>query len=436
MPAVSIDGIELGEVLGRGGFGTVFRAIDLATGDAVAVKVFPGLDADTDRRLQREMSAATRLSDHPNIVNVRRSGVAVDGQPYLVMDLIPGGTLADSVRADGPWSSDRVIQAGVVLAGALETAHRNGVIHRDVKPANILLAADGMPILCDTGIASVSQSTMSRTHTTTVSGTVAHLAPEVLDGPAVDASDTWALASTMFFALAGRAPFEGDPGESWLAGALRARTAPLPDLRPLGAPEALADALETAMAKDPLDRYPTTGAFGAALRTMQADLGFPVTEMKVLGQPKADAEAATAPGLRRLPRPAEAVSAEPGPDRGRSRKLLLVGGAAAVVLAAAAVFFATSGSPAPDKTSARAAADVAGASASASPGGVPVVKASGGTTGAAAPPAGGGSGTSGGAAVPGGGAGTTGGGTDAVASGTTGGGIVAGSTGSTGSTFG
>ena len=200
--------------LGSGGMGTVWRAEDVVLGREVAVKevTFPHGLSQEDRevlreRTRREARAAARL-DHPSAVTVY-DVVEEGGSPYLVMELVEARTLSQVVRADGPLSPQRTAQVGLDLLGALQTAHAQGIVHRDVKPGNVLLTANGRVVLTDFGIAS-SAGDSSITSTGLLLGSPAYIAPERARGHAPGpASDLWSLGATLFTAVEGRPPYDG-----------------------------------------------------------------------------------------------------------------------------------------------------------------------------------------------------------------------------------
>jgi hypothetical protein len=268
MAPPQIDGLTDLREIGRGGFGVVYRAHQPAFGRDVAVKVLPGgsLDAASVARFERECRATGSLSGHPNIVRIYDAGVSTDGDPYLVMDLLPGGTLTARVAERGPLDLADALALGVGIAGALETAHRAGIVHRDVKPENILFSSFDQPQLVDFGIARMQNAYESRSGT--ISATIAHAAPEVIAGDEATArSDVYSLGSVLYFALRGAAAF-GRSGESSLAPLIhRISSEPVPDLRTQGVPDAVASAVERAMAKAPADRYASAGELGEALRS-------------------------------------------------------------------------------------------------------------------------------------------------------------------------
>lgn len=269
----TIDGLTDLALIGRGGFGTVYRARQVDLGRLVAVKVLPDVQADSESwaRFLRECRALGALDSHPNIATVYASGAASDGSGYLTMELLPGGSLADRV-AGGPSPWAEVATWGVALAGALETAHRAGITHRDVKPENVLFDGLGSPKLVDFGIASVPGA--FRTATGAVTLTLAHAAPEVVAGGRGGvAGDVYSLGSTLFAALAGRAAFVAPADETMVPMLARIAGAPVPDLRPDGVPDRVCAAIERAMAKDPAARPASAEAFGMALHEALAEEG-------------------------------------------------------------------------------------------------------------------------------------------------------------------
>ena len=260
---------ELAEI-GRGGFGIVYQARQVDLGRLVAVKVLPDVRGDTDAfgRFARECQALAALGGHPNIATVFGCGLTEDGAGYLSLELLTGGSLADRV-AGGTSAWADVTSWGVALCGALETAHRTGITHRDIKPENVLFDGLGTPKLLDFGIAGVPGA--FRTATGAVTLTLAHAAPEVVAGGRGGVpGDIYALASTLFAALAGGAAFVAAADETLVPMLARIATAPVPDLRPHGVPDAVCSAIERAMAKDPADRPASAEAFGMALRAAAA----------------------------------------------------------------------------------------------------------------------------------------------------------------------
>jgi serine/threonine protein kinase len=203
--------------LGSGGMGTVWRAEDTVLGRDVAVKevTFPRGVSDDERevlreRTRREARAAARL-DHPSAVTVY-DVAEEDGTPFLVMELVDARTLAEVVRTDGPLSPQQTAEVGLAVLGALEAAHAQGIVHRDVKPGNVLLRADGRVVLTDFGIATFTGDS-SITSTGLLLGSPSYIAPERARGEQPGPpSDLWSLGATLFTAVEGRPPYDkGEP---------------------------------------------------------------------------------------------------------------------------------------------------------------------------------------------------------------------------------
>ncbi|MDH3682842.1 MAG: serine/threonine protein kinase [Acidimicrobiia bacterium] len=155
MDDIELEGLEGLTEIGRGGFGVVYRAVETDLNRTVAVKLLNTASADVlQRRLDRERRAMGVLSGHPNIVTIHRTGMA-GGSPFLVMEFLGGGSLADRLATGGPLHWRQAVEIGVAMADAVEAAHRAGVLHRDIKPGNILLSSAGVPKLGDFGIANV-----------------------------------------------------------------------------------------------------------------------------------------------------------------------------------------------------------------------------------------------------------------------------------------
>ncbi len=285
-------GFSDAEVIGRGGFGVVYRCRQESLDRDVAVKVLRRSPDPTNlERFLREQRAMGRVSGHPHIVTVLQTGVTDDGLPYLVMPYHPHDSLDTRVRRHGTLSWAEAVRLGVKLAGALETAHRSDVLHRDVKPANILLTEYGEPQLTDFGIARIGDG--FRTSDGEITGSPAFTAPEVLRGRApTPAADVYGLAATLFAAITGHAAFERKKGEKVVAQFLRITSEPVPDLRGEGVPDDLCDALERGMAPEPEDRPQTAAAFGDVLRNIQRAHGLPVDTMALPGPPPPDPPAA------------------------------------------------------------------------------------------------------------------------------------------------
>ncbi|MFI9534362.1 protein kinase [Nocardia fusca] len=281
-------GFEDAVEIGRGGFGVVYRCRQVALNRMVAVKVLAtALDEDNMARFVREQQAMGLLTGHPNIVTVLAAGSTAGGLAYLVMPYHALDSLDAWIRNSGPLSLEKVLSVGVKIAGALASAHRLQILHRDVKPGNILLTDYGEPALTDFGIARIAGG--FRTGSGAVTGSPAFTAPEVLEGgdpsPAVD---VYGLGATMFCALTGHAAFARRSGENLVAQFLRITTQPIPDLREIGVPDQVAVLVESAMSRDPRDR-PSAAALGEALQQVQQDHGFPVDSMARRADPGREA---------------------------------------------------------------------------------------------------------------------------------------------------
>lgn len=320
--APAIPGYDDFHVIGRGGFATVYQARQPAYDRTVAVKVVElGIDDEAGRRrFHRECAASGRLTGHPNILSVLDAGFLTDGRPYLTMPLCTGGSVAAWMERAGPLPIAEGLRIGVKIAGALQIAHNHGVVHRDVKPANILLNAYGEAMLGDFGIATIAtRSATKRTQAYTPN----HAPPEVLLGElATEASDVYTLGSTLYELLTG-APAFTDTGQEGLALFVDRvlNSAPPPLARP-DAPASLSRVLATAMAKRPADRYPSAAAFGQALQDVQRELGLPVTELPI-GAPVAAAAVPTQPVA--MPGGALGQQASPAGRRGRTPLLVALG---------------------------------------------------------------------------------------------------------------
>jgi eukaryotic-like serine/threonine-protein kinase len=256
-----LDGrYRLEDRLGGGAVADVFRAVDERLHRPVAVKLFRGDAAEELQRHEAEMRTLARL-DHPSLVSVYDAGDD-DGQPYLVMQLVEGDTLAHEL-ARGPLAPDRVATYGAALADALAYVHAQGFIHRDVKPANVLIAGDGRVHLADFGIARLVDSAHV-TRTGEVLGTPAYFAPEQVSGdPVGPAADIYALGVMLLECLTGKRPFEGSAMEVAMARLHRD-----PEL-PATLPGQWRDLLAVMTARDAEQRI-TASQAGDALRAIAA----------------------------------------------------------------------------------------------------------------------------------------------------------------------
>lgn len=260
---LGIDGLEEAVVIGRGGFSTVYSARHSLVRRTVAVKVLNRLDSPADRRrFERECEVMGRMSDHPNVVTVHHAGYANDGRPYVLMELVPGGTLADLLARQGPVAWPRAVDHVIQVCGALERAHAEQILHRDIKPENILLDGD-VPKLGDFGIAYLRDATgATSTH---ITASWLHTAPETFENKRDERSDIYSLGSTLHNLIAGQPPFWRPDDDSLNPLLMRLMTEPAPPLAPELAPPDLAAVVLSTLAKDPGLRPQSARALAEAL---------------------------------------------------------------------------------------------------------------------------------------------------------------------------
>ena len=273
------DRYQLGRVIGRGGMATIHEAMDLRLERPVAVKLLrpeAAADADLADRFRREALAATVLR-HPNIVACLDTGTD-DGQPYLVMDLVEGEDLAARLKRGGRLAPTHAARIGLDVARALGVAHVRGIVHRDVKPGNILLASDGRAMVTDFGIARLAADAEAARPGTTL-GSVHYFSPEQAKGATTTpASDVYGLGLVLYEAMTGARAFGGETTDA-IALARIGATPPSPrSIRP-EVPVDLDAVVRRALAPEPADRYANGNAMATALEAaMQtADDASPTT---------------------------------------------------------------------------------------------------------------------------------------------------------------
>jgi len=265
MPTMLADRYQLGELIATGGMGTVHRAIDTHLGRPVAVKILKRVLADDTtflERFRREARAAASIS-HPGVARVYDYGER-SSEPFIVMELVEGDTLAERIAHHGllPWQEAFAIAAQV--ASALSAAHAHGVVHRDVKPANILVDRSGRVKVTDFGIARAARAT-TLTRPGMVLGSANYVAPEQAQGNTVGpAADLYSLGCVLFESIVGTTPYQG---RSAVAIATQHVSAPIPDPRDQvpDLPEHAARLIMRSLGKQPGDRFPSAAAMAAAL---------------------------------------------------------------------------------------------------------------------------------------------------------------------------
>src|SRR5438093_6957744 len=272
------------ELAGAGGMAEVWRAFQARLQRDVAIKVLPphfAAQVGFTERFQQEALAISHLQ-HPHILPVFDFGQQGDFN-YMVMPFIEGGTLAD--RLGQPWPFERALEVLEPLASALDHAHSHGIIHRDVKPSNVLLGEDGWILLGDFGVSKVLEATTVQTRPGGVVGTPAYMSPEQADGQSVGpASDLYSLGVIAYQLLTGQVPFQA---ETPIAVAMAQVHKPLPPPREVnpGLPQEVDSILLRALAKDPAQRFPSGEALVNALAAAAAAQETPVTDTDQLGSP-------------------------------------------------------------------------------------------------------------------------------------------------------
>ncbi|HYZ91647.1 MAG TPA: protein kinase [Actinomycetota bacterium] len=329
------DRYELLDRVGSGGMGTVWRAHDRVLGRDVAVKLLhEGLAADATfaERFRHEALAAAKLT-HPHIVAVFDTGEQ-DGVPFIVMELVSGPSLHSVLTDHGALPVAEVARIGLAVSGALAHAHGRGLIHRDMKPANVLLDEEtNEPKVADFGIAKGLEDSGGLTRTGGLIGTAAYLSPEQVSGkPATPASDVYAVGCLLYACLTGEAPFGGETPVAIAMQHINEPVVPIQSRRP-DVPDALAKVVHRALEKEPGRRYAGAGDMQRALARTGLGAGPPTDlsaapTVQVVGTAAVPARTHT----QRIDRPRRA---RPKPPPSTAGRILAVLSAVLIVTAAA-----------------------------------------------------------------------------------------------------
>ncbi|WP_138757177.1 Stk1 family PASTA domain-containing Ser/Thr kinase [Modestobacter altitudinis] len=343
-PSVLGERYEIGGVLGRGGMAEVHRGRDLRLGREVAVKVLRqdlARDPSSQVRFRREAQAAASLN-HPAIVAVYDTGEdrgPAGATPYIVMEYVEGETLRDVLRREGPLLPDRAMSLTADICAALDFSHRNGIVHRDVKPANVMITPQGTVKVMDFGIArAVSDSAATMTSTAAVIGTAQYLSPEQARGEGVDArSDVYSAGCLLYELVTGGPPFTGDSPVAVAYQHVREDPRTPSSINPAIPPDLDAILLK-AMSKNPANRYQSAA-------DMRADLLRAVAGQRVEATPvMSDAEKTTIIGAAVVGRgDDDGWDDQDAQKRRRNRIIALVVGALVLIGGAIAIALALTG---------------------------------------------------------------------------------------------
>ncbi len=354
----TIGRYQILERVGRGGMGVLYRGTDPVLDREVAIKVMSGEFSEDDQeargRFFREARAAARLQ-HRNIVTVFEFAEQ-DGVPYIVMEFLHGRSLSTRMAMDPPLALDQTLDIMSQLCTGLQFAHENGVVHRDVKPANVWLLADGGVKLLDFGIAKLAATTFTRRGD--VLGSACYMAPEQVSGKPVDGrADIFSAGVVLYELLAHRKPFDAESPTAALMKIIQEDPDPIEQIVPR-LPATLIDALNRALKKNPDERYQTAADFGADVRlvrmALQSSLDTLVSADLNIGDTLRMSGTLTRVVVPGTATTAARTPGEPAPPSPPPRPVLpvrpILVGVAAVVLAIAAWLFFVRPHPAPEPT--------------------------------------------------------------------------------------
>jgi tRNA A-37 threonylcarbamoyl transferase component Bud32 len=341
------------ELLGQGGMARIYRGHDNQLDRDVAIKILRpeyGRDPDFGSRFRHEAQAAASLN-HPNIVSVYDYGQDAAG-PFIVMELVDGEDLASILKRSGALPPRQAARVTAEAARALHAAHQRGIVHRDVKPGNIMIDRDGRVKVADFGIARAANALQGLTMPGTVLGTATYLSPEQAQGTAVDhRTDVYSLGMVLYEMLAGRSPFTGDTPVAIAYQAVR-DTPPVPSTHNARVPPALDAVVMKAMAKSPAARQQSADELRAELLAVDRAVGDPDATVAVARPGAAEATAVVAgPSTSVLPpavapEPPEPVRRSPAgavpPSVYRRRRAAVVAGLALLAVLAAVVLVSLS----------------------------------------------------------------------------------------------
>lgn len=261
----TIDQYTITGQLGEGGMGVVYLAEDATLGRKVALKFLPAWansDEDAKRRFIHEAKTSSVL-DHPNIATIHDVKTASNGDLFIVMGYYEGRTIRDMIREDGPLPLEDAIDYTTQVASGLDAAHEEGIIHRDIKPGNVIITPKGRPVILDFGLAKVEDVTMTQDGTSM--GTMAYMSPEQAANQPLDGrTDLWALGIMLYEMLAGRRPFDGGYEAAILYAAAHEPHSPI-QLKRDDVPDWLSDVIDRLLEKNPDDRYQSAGDVQEAL---------------------------------------------------------------------------------------------------------------------------------------------------------------------------